>query len=142
MGKMDFGPGLNKYTAYLRSTSKRLIDDGERVVEDAAEFGAERMREIIRTSGTAKSGKAGRIESEKMLNDVSAGEARRTQTGVAGNFGWGLKGDKAEDYFFYQEGGFRHWISGEMIPPMHALLGASVAAREYFYAEIRKIVPR
>lgn len=142
MAKMDFGPGLNKYTAYLRSQSKRVMDEGEDAVERAAEFGAEKMREIIKTSGTAKSGKAGRIESTDMLNDVSAGEPRRTATGVAGNFGWGLKGDKAEDYYFYQDRGFRHWITGEMVPPMHALLGASVAAREYFYAEIRKIVPR
>lgn len=142
MAKMDFGPGLNKYTAYLRTQSHRIMDEGEEAAERAAEFGAAKMRQYIKSRGTAKSGHEGRIETEKMLEAVGAGEARRTQTGVAVNFGWGVDGDKPEDYYAYQERGFRHWISGEFIPPMHALLDASVQAREYFYAEIRKIVPR
>lgn len=94
-----------------------IMDDVHEIVEDVTEGGARQMRQIISTSGTPKSGKEGRIETGKMLDEVKT-DVGRGGNSVVGQFGWL---DEQLDYFYYQDEGFRHWISGEMIPGMFAL---------------------
>lgn len=137
MANISWGQDLNKYTAYLRSRSKKIQNDGERIAQDAAEFGARKMQEFIETRGTGYVGRGpratpeGRIDTGYMYDQVGVSAPRRTATGVAINFGW-VK--DVEDYFALQERGFKN------VPPMHALLDASVQAREYFYQRIKEIV--
>lgn len=126
--------GLNKYSARLRSESKRIETEGAQIAQDAAEFGAELMRQFIRTRGTGWRGHTGRIESGDMLRAVGVGQPRKLKNGVAISFGWGVDGKPVENYFFFQEVGFRN------TPPMHALLDALVQSRQYFYARIKEVI--
>lgn len=137
MANVDWGPGLNKFTAVLRSRAKAIQDGSDEVVEDAAEYGAARMREMIASRGTGYVGRGpratpdGRIDTGQMYDDVSVGNVRHNPSGVAVNFGWV---GNVEDYYRYQEDGFKN------VPPMHALLDASVMTRVYFYSKVRELV--
>lgn len=122
--------GLNKFTARLRSASQKLESGGDEVVTDAAEYGAALMREYIATRGVSGN-KEGRIDTGHMYDLVTVGPIRHNPSGVAINFGWVYE---TEDYFAYQEEGFQN------VPPMHALLDATVRTRVYFYDEIKKLV--
>lgn len=130
--------GLNKYSARLRSESKRINDEAVQVAQESAEFGANLMRDFIRRASTKTGlarGQEGRIKTSTMLNAVSVGNPRRLgQGGVAINYGWGVDGQRTEPYFFYQEVGAGH------IPPMHALLDSLVRTREYFYARLKEVI--
>jgi hypothetical protein len=129
--------GLNKFTARLRSASKKLQDGTDDVAERSAEYGAELMREYISTRGTGYIGKGarataeGRIDTGKMIDAVGVSPVRHNPSGVAVNFGWV---NETEEYFSYQELGTRS------ISPMHALLDATIRTREYFYDEIKHMV--
>lgn len=128
--------GLNKYSARLRSEAKRMQTDGEKIAKDAAEYGADLMREFIRTRGTGYKGHTGRIETGAMLEAVQVGQPTRTKNGIAISFGWGVAGGSREDYFYFQEA----YPTPGGHPPMHALLDALVRSREYFYARIKEVV--
>lgn len=137
MAKVDWGTGLNKFTAGLRSRAKAIQTASDEVVTDAAEFGADRMRQYIATRGTGYVGPGqratpeGRIDTGQMYDAVGIGPVRRNPSGVAINFGW--TGD-VEDYYSWQERGFK------TVPPMHALLDAAIETRVYFYTKIKELV--
>lgn len=101
--------GKDRFVARATAFSDNLSTLGAEAVTDAAEAGAEAMRERIETSGTGWKRRAGRIETGQMLADVgSDARARAGTTRVSGRtrsarFGW-IKGMK--DYYIYQERGF------------------------------------
>lgn len=137
MANVDWGQGLNKFTAVLRSKAKALQSGADDVVEDAAEYGAAQMRYFISTRGTGYVGRGaraipeGRIDTGQMIDDVGIGNIRHNPSGVAVNFGWV---GNVEDYYRLQEDGFKN------VPPMHALLDASIMTRVYFYGKIKELV--
>lgn len=137
MASVDWGTGLNKFTAVLRSKAKALRTASDEIVEDSAEYGAAQMRYYIATRGTGYVGRGeratpeGRIDTGQMYDDVGVGQVRHNPSGVAINFGWV---GNVEDYYRWQEDGFG------TVPPMHALLDASIKTRTYFYGRIKELV--
>jgi hypothetical protein len=128
-------PGLGRYVARLSTAAKREEELLTQIAQEAAEYGAQRMREFIETRGTGYVGKGprataeGRIDYGVMIDAVKAGKPRKTQNGASVSFGWL---DVRREYFKLQEEGFG------MVPPMHALLDATIMAREYFYRRIKE----
>lgn len=138
MAKTVWGPGLNKFTGRLRTANRDVREQGADIAERTAELGAALMRAYIETRGTGYKGHVGRIETRKMLEAVGVGTLRHTSSGVEINFGWGTNGVAGEKYYRLQEDGFINPFTGLPVPPMHALLDATVQSREFFYAEIRR----
>lgn len=128
--------GLGRSVGRLRTESVRLGELGRELTEEAAERGAERMREIIATSATPwvreNLHREGRIETEDMYKAVKAGDARKLQRGWSASFGW-LDVQKA--YFRMQEEGTYNVPNPT---PMFALLGAYVETQEWFRARVRE----
>lgn len=138
---------LDKMVTRLKHSAEVLQSEAERIVREVAEEGADEMRKIISTDTTP--GKAagtwssnwfsatakGRIETGMMLGDVSTAPSKKTA-----RWGWALNGGREVDYYMYQENGFTHWRTGKDIPPMHALLGSFLKARESAIRKLDKLV--
>lgn len=122
---------LDRLKTRVRGIPKEFLDAVEPIVNRFAQEGADMMYDNI-----------DRIDTEYMRGSVGHSDPVRTDTSVAAEFGWGVEGAAVEDYFSYQEGGFQHYISGENIPPMHALLGAFIKARENALHKIARLVRR
>lgn len=109
------------------------IADAEAVAQDelrrTMQEGAELAIGFIATRGTEKSGKAGRIDTRNMISKVKHRVDKLRDGRARGFFGWlDAWNDSDDAYFTLQEGGFRHWISGEMIPGMYAIADAAEQA--------------
>lgn len=108
--RVDIGRQLSRRGNEVKSI---LMEESRLMAEESAKFGAERMREYIRQRGTAFSSAAqqagvnrgpGRIRTGNMYNSVDF----RVESGssrVLAAFGWIRN---FEDYFIYQETGFRN----------------------------------
>lgn len=120
----------------IENLPQEKLDQAAQIMEEVTDEGADLMRQYIRTRGTEKSGKEGRIETGTMLDEVESAVHRNPKS-VRGEFGWGVAGGLHEKYFDYQENGFRHWRSGENVPPMHAMLDAFIKMRIKFFARMR-----
>lgn len=114
------------------------LDQAEEIMDETVQEGAAMMRRYIETRGTERSGKTGRIETGSMRDNVEHNTQRFAKS-VRGEFGWGVAGGRHEDYYEYQEHGFR-WMGRDDIhvPPMHALLDATIQMREKFFARMRR----
>ena len=129
--------GVEQFQAQLRTRTTRMRDEAADIVEDAAEYGADLMREYIATRGTGYVGKGvratpeGRIDTGQMYDDVKAGPVRVRKSDIVAEFGWI---DNIEDYYAKQE----NEPTPRGFPPMHALLDARVRTREYLYAALRR----
>jgi len=121
------------------------------IVDTAVTEGASVMREIISNQGTNKdwgsswpsraqgrksSSGIGRIDTGEMLKSVDSKIVQSGKGRTVGEFGWL---NNQEEYFIYQDKGFRHWISGESIPAMNALRNAYTYAVYIVEAEIKKV---
>src|SRR3546814_2061953 len=96
----------------IENLPEAALDQAAQIMEEVTDEGADLMRQYIRTRGTEKSGKEGRIETGTMLDEVESAVRRNPQS-VRGEFGWGVAGGQHEKYFDDQENGFRHWRSGQ-----------------------------
>lgn len=97
-------------------------------VKDAQEF--------TETRGTEKSGKAGRVETHKMVESIAGRSYREGVTRIVGEFGF-LNGP-AELYMALQTStGFQHWLSGDFIEPTFALRDAARIAIINLYEEMK-----
>lgn len=130
-------------TKFGSALSKGLDDVGKKIasaVDEAITDGAVVMRETIMSTGTKRypgtqdawksawrgknSGELrygtgdARFETGKMVNAVKSAMLESSNTKASGVFGWL---NTQEEYFVYQDKGFRHWITGENIPAMNAL---------------------
>lgn len=123
-----FGRDLNSMMTFIEGLPDELKGDVADLIDDATIRGEELMGAFISTRGTRTSAGPGREETYNMRDKVSHTQATEIDGKIVGTFGWSAQ--DAEDYFFYQENGFRHWISGENIPPMHALLDSFIRASE------------
>jgi hypothetical protein len=136
MARISWRGDLRTLRMRIENLPQEKLDQAEKIMEDVTKEGADLMRQYIETRGTPKSGKAGRIESAEMLNAVQSAVHRNPKS-VRGEFGWGVSGGPHEKYFDYQENGFRHWRSGENVPPMHAQLDAFMKMRIKFFSRLR-----
>ena len=121
--------------AYYGRLPEQILAGFEEQAEDIARQGANDMREFIRTRGTEKSGKTGRIESGDMLKYVRHRVDRDGRNRLRIRWGWLATRRK---YFRFQENGFRHYQSGEIIPPMHALLDSYMQNRDKIVRDIER----
>jgi hypothetical protein len=140
MATFRFDNNLGRLETRLARLGHDLEEESEYILDQMADLGVELMRAHIETRGTEASGKRGRIETGEMLEDVGRTPVRRNRSRGSVRFGWGLKGEKAEDYFWYQENGFRHWLSGKDVPPMHAFLDAYIRVREEFKGRVQRMM--
>lgn len=104
-------------------------------VETGVQTGEKLVKEYISTRGTAKSGKAGRIETGTMLRSVRSRMIAKGSLMAHGRFGMG-GGPK---YSIYQELGFKHNRSGAQVEGMFAVVDAREAVYQYLIASIRTV---
>jgi hypothetical protein len=129
--------GVGQFQEMLRTRTTRVRDEAAEIAEDAAEYGADLMREYIATRGTGYVGKGaratpeGRIDTGRMYDAVGVDPVRVRKSDIVVSFGWT---EDAAAYFLQQEN--EPTRGGH--PPMHALLDAKIQAREYFYAELKR----
>jgi hypothetical protein len=130
----DFGD-LASYIAGIPTALRRQAD---KVEGDMGEYGANLMREFIRTRGTGYRGHTGRIETGKMLRAV---RVRRDSQGRGVRWGWSRG---SPDYFGYQEYGFTiasrssDYESRRDVAPMHALMDSWFLTRQRFVREANR----
>lgn len=133
--------GLDAMIVRLRVSERLLSTEVPRLVEKATQTGETEMRRIVETSGTGWVGKgpratpAGRIDYGDMIDGISA-ESMAT----IGKWGWAVQGNVPQMYYFYQENGFRNALTGRNVPPMHALLGSFIKAREEITRDLDRLV--
>jgi hypothetical protein len=130
---------LNDLTTRAAFYIKEIEREAAQVVDETAKEGAEVMRGYIEVRGTGWRGHQGRIEQGTMIDAVQS-VTEKTNEGVRGRFGWGVRGGLMENYFRYQEQGFTIASSGHVVPPMHALLDSFIKVREDFIRKIVKII--
>lgn len=112
------GGDVGNIVNWFRSKVESIEEGNSEAIRQAVEDGEETMKHMISTRGTAKSGKAGRIESGRMLKAVSHSFNETAKGNASGRFGW-LR--DRQDYFAFQEGGFEHARSGVDVEGMYAL---------------------
>lgn len=142
--------GFSLVNVYSRYSRANYLDDllGGLAKSQAAiatvdeELGAlaasssEDVKELIGIRGTDFSrsqGRSGRVNPDR-ADGVTMQEAvsyrripKPSATVYIWEFGW--FGEDFMQYFLFQEEGFRHWVSGKMVPAMNALRDADTQAR-------------
>lgn len=135
---------------WYRGRIQKIEESNEQAMQAAMDTGAQVMKDLIETRGTGRTwsrtwyGKSGnprtgsypgRVDSGDMLNAVDSwvgtGQSGRTQ----GRFGWI---NNREDYFRFQEGGFKHNITSENVEGMYAVLDAYEAAMVVYKEELNR----
>lgn len=129
MASFKFDREFDKMKTNLAKMPESMRDTAKTLVTETVREGASIMQDNI-----------SRVETELMRGSVSYEPAQGKRHSVSGKFGWGLHNSKVEPYFIYQEQGFRHYMSGKDIPPMHALLRAFMVVRERFYSRVHQAV--
>lgn len=115
--RVKYGRGWRGLKVHLETVTPRLEQAARDIVDDLVEEGAALMQARIH--------ELDRIDTTKMISSVKFKHAKSSY--FYGRFGWV---DVHEDYFKYQDEGFRHWISGKHIPGMFALYDAFIQVRE------------
>lgn len=134
----DFGD----LATFVAGIPKEMRKRADKVEDDMGEYGANLMRQYIRTRGTGYRGHTGRIETGTMLRAV---RVRRDSSGQGVRWGWS-RGSKK--YFGYQEYGFTvrskatDYASRKDVVPMHALMDSWFLTRQKFVREINRELRR
>jgi hypothetical protein len=123
----------DQFRRWFEAKLDEITDASRRAVEQAADRGANLTRQYISTRGTPKSGKAGRIDTGRMLNAVESRVTKSNDEEVESRFGWL---DDREAYFLLQEGGT------STIPAMYALSDAGEEVIRDVERDIDRIVRR
>lgn len=133
----------------LNQKAEELEVTAQGLVEDAAEFGMEAMKENIRTRGTQQewaktyfkegiarsASKPGRVWTGTMLDAVEAQNRHQGKVSESA-FGW-VDGDPY-GYFSDQEYGFDHELAGTMVPGMYSLSDAAEQTVVYAVDKFKK----
>lgn len=122
-------------TAWFEESVNSAMGDVNDIVADAIEKGEAITKFHIATRGTAKSGKKGRIETQKMYDAVKSEMVKETKTEAEGKFGWI---DSYEDYYGYQEGGFEH-VGGVTVEGMYALTDAGEEVWQNVVDDVKRV---
>lgn len=102
----------------------QMIAAAQEAMEEAVTEAARFIEEAIRTRGTPKSGKQGRIETGLMYESVD-NEVEVNGALIKGKLGW----RNFQLYFQLQEEGFIH-LGGEQVPGMMAFEDAKPFVRQ------------
>ena len=145
----------NEFDYWFKAKIKEIDSSVENAVRIAVEDGAQVMKSNIQTGGTKKpwgggwrgrksgeisfGNKSARVDSGDMLNDVDSAITESTPSRVVGMFGWIRK---QEEYYRFQEYGFRHFLTREMVEPMNALRDAFTHAKNVMEKELRKALKK
>lgn len=121
---------------HLEAQMAKVSAGAKKAVERSAKDGVESMQVTIATSGTAKSGRAGRIDTGEMIDSVDDEKMYETANTLGVRFGY-LNGPY---WSRYQDGGFRHYLSGEQIEGTYALSDAAVTVAVELEDNIRKAI--
>lgn len=114
----------------IQQTPEQLLSCFEKAVKRALDLGKDIMVDRVDTSGTGIDGRRGRVVTGEMRDEISVQQYSKPNK-VGGFVGW-IEG--TPEYARWQELGFRHYISGEMVEGMRALL----SAKEEVWDEFRK----
>ena len=109
--------GLDEFERKL--DDRRVMDELESAMQKTVEFTKEVVVDAVENSGTAKSGKRGRIRTGRMRNSVKTDVETIGDDRVVGKVGWF---NDSPEYAKWQELGFNHWISSEFITGMYSLV--------------------
>lgn len=137
MGVVWRNRDLRDLETTIRAIPERVMENLEPAIKEASREGARLMRDFINTRGTGYRGRRGRVESGKMLEQVSNTAERVGSTRLQARWGW-IK--DREKYFLYQENGFRSTMTQQDVAPMHALLDSFIRVRAEFIADVSKAV--
>lgn len=129
-GGGDVGSVVN----WFKQIMERVEDGNSNAISQAVSDGENTMKHLIASRGTAKSGKAGRIETGNMHNSVTSSFNQTARGNAVGRFGW-LK--NREDYFGFQEGGFEHARSGVDVEGMYAMVDAYELVKQELEQAVR-----
>lgn len=122
-------------TAWFEEAIESTMSDAGEIVSRAVDEGESITKLHIATRGTAKSGKKGRIDTQKMYDAVNSDMTRKGSQEAEGKFGWI---DEYDKYFGYQEDGFDH-VGGVTVEGMYALSDASDEVWENVKDRVRSI---
>lgn len=137
MGVVWRNRDLRDLETTIRAIPDTVMERLEPAIKEASREGARLMREYINSRGTGYRGHRGRVESGKMLEQVSNTAERVDSTRLQARWGW-IK--DRERYFLYQENGFRSTMTQQDVAPMHALLDSFIRVRTQFIADVSKAV--
>lgn len=111
-----------RLTEAFNGVGTAFMDSVEDKAHDIGQQGAQQAKAFTASRPSAKSGKAGRVETGKMMEAISYRVTRNGPYQVLLEMGFT---DFAEPYFVYQTStGFRHNRSGEFIAPTLAVVDA------------------
>lgn len=119
---------INSPSRMVGKFRPRLYARLDQVMQEAVE----EARRITETSGTAKSGKAGRVDSRDMLDALGYKIFQTASESIEAEFGF--PGKKAFYFYLQTQTGFNH-IGGDFIEPTLAI---EKAAQEAFYKLLLK----
>lgn len=126
---------------WWRARTDQIEGVTDAALEAFAETGERAMKEYIATDTKTRASAArggGRIDKGKMIRAVGGGVTTSGTGRKTARFGWGaFTGKAAALYFLFQEGGFRHYRSGQHIEGMYAQERASHDAVAAFRKEMR-----
>lgn len=136
MARNYYSQGSGDAVKWFRGKVTNIESGAAQALQDAMDDGAIMMADLISSRGTAKSGKAGRIETKKMHNDVDSLVTLADSGRVTGRMGWVRK---RENYYALQEGGFEH-SPGVTVEAMYALHDAADWAMQQFEEDLKDVV--
>lgn len=110
---------------WLRKKIQAVTEAAKEAIQETVKDGKEAMELTIATSGTAKSGRQGRIDTGQMLESVGSEVVSETEYTMKARFGYI---DGPPPWTLYQDAGFVHWVSGELIEGTNALADAAFTA--------------
>ena len=122
-------------TAWFEESVNSVMGDVNNIVADAIEGGEAMTKLHIATRGTAKSGKKGRIKTQKMYDAVNSQMVKSGTRDAEGKFGWI---DGYEDYYGYQEGGFEH-VGEVTVEGMYALTDAGEEVWQNVVDDVKRV---
>lgn len=148
--KVSYGGDGSDPVKWFRAKMSRVEENSLEAVDQATDDGVAIMKEMIETRGTGRQWSGpwfgnprtesypGRNDSGHMRDSVTKNTPRVTEKGnIYGGFGWMRN---REDYFAYQEGGFKHVISGEYIEGMYAMQDSAELAFGQLQGNMRKAI--
>lgn len=124
-----------KAEEWMKSLELKMAELIAETAEKGARDGRDFVKYRILTSGTAKSGKQGRIETGKMVDGVDYRTMGHTNTRARVKFGWL---SRPENYFSYQDKGFTHWKSGETVEGMNAIADAREEIKDLIREDLKR----
>lgn len=127
---------LEKLKSELVLMKSHADEAAENLIKDVTKIAAEDMHSRV-----------DRIDTERMKGSVSY-----ITEGKRGKFGWYIGDSIDKDqrvierpnrayngYFVFQEHGFRNAKTGQVVPPMHALMHSFIDARELLRDELVRL---